>query len=35
MLFGGAPGEVLKYDEGIKTMRTLGDNMAWVMKKLG
>jgi multimeric flavodoxin WrbA len=33
--FGGAPGDVLKDDEGIRTMRTLGDNMAWLLKKLG
>lgn len=33
--FGGAPGDVLKDEEGMKTMRTLGENMAWVMKKLG
>jgi len=33
--FGGAPGEVLKDEEGIKTMRTLGENMAWPMKQLG
>ena len=33
--FGGAPGDVLKDEEGMKTMRTLGENMAWVMKRLG
>ena len=32
--FGGAPGEVLKDEEGIRTMKTLGENMAWLMKKL-
>ncbi|HEY3369802.1 MAG TPA: flavodoxin family protein [Prolixibacteraceae bacterium] len=33
--FGGAPGDVLNDAEGLQTMRTLGENMAWVMKKLG
>jgi hypothetical protein len=33
--FGGAPGDVLKDLEGIQTIRTLGENMAWVMTKLG
>ncbi len=32
--FGGAPGDVLKDEEGIRTMRTLGENMDWVMQKL-
>jgi multimeric flavodoxin WrbA len=32
--FGGAPGDVLKDAEGMQTMRTLGENMAWLMKKL-
>ena len=32
--FGGAPGDVLKDEEGMRTMRTLGENMAWLMKKL-
>jgi multimeric flavodoxin WrbA len=32
--FGGAPGDVLNDAEGLQTMRTLGENMAWVMKKL-
>ncbi|WP_370574808.1 flavodoxin family protein [Methanomethylovorans sp.] len=31
---GGAPGDVQKDEEGIRTMRTLGQNMAWLMKKL-
>lgn len=33
--FWGVPGDVLKDEEGMKTMSTLGENMAWVMKKLG
>jgi len=33
--FGSTPGDVLKDEEGMKTMRTLGENMAWLMKKLG
>jgi multimeric flavodoxin WrbA len=31
---GLAPGDVNGDDEGITTMRTLGINMAWLMKKL-
>jgi multimeric flavodoxin WrbA len=31
---GLAPGDVENDDEGIATMKTLGANMAWVMKKL-
>jgi len=31
---GLAPGDVKNDDEGIATMKTLGANMAWVMKKL-
>lgn len=29
---GGAPGEVVKDDEGMQIMRVLGKNMAWLMK---
>lgn len=32
---GMDPGDVEKDDEGILTMKNLGKNMAWVMKKLG
>ncbi|NLF40677.1 flavodoxin family protein [bacterium] len=32
---GRAPGEVEKDEEGLNTMRTLGANMAWLLKKLG
>ncbi|MFZ1898800.1 flavodoxin family protein [Methanoregula sp.] len=31
---GLAPGDVENDDEGINTMKVLGENMAWVMKKL-
>lgn len=31
---GRAPGDVNSDDEGIMTMKTLGTNMAWLMKKL-
>ena len=31
---GRDPGEVLKDAEGIQTMKTLGQNMAWLLKKL-
>jgi len=32
MAIGRTPGEVLKDDEGIQTMKTLGVNMAWLLK---
>jgi len=32
--FGRAVGEVQQDDEGIDTMRVLGQNMTWLMKKL-
>lgn len=31
---GREPGEVSKDEEGMKTMRDLGDNMAWLLKKM-
>lgn len=31
---GRDPGEVLKDEEGVQTMKSLGQNMAWLMKKL-
>lgn len=31
---GKNPGDVLNDEEGIKTMQTLGENMAWLMKKI-
>lgn len=31
---GGAPGEVLQDEEGVRTARQLGVNMAWTMEKL-
>ena len=31
---GREPGDVLKDEEGIGTMKTLGENMAWLLKKL-
>jgi multimeric flavodoxin WrbA len=31
---GMMPGEVEKDEEGLQTMRVLGQNMAWVLKKL-
>lgn len=31
---GGAPGEVEGDAEGVETMRTLGRNMAWLLKKI-
>ncbi len=29
------PGDIAADEEGIRTMRTLGKNMAWLLKKLG
>ena len=29
---GNTPDEVLRDEEGIQTMRTLADNMAWLLK---
>lgn len=34
MAYGRLPGEVSEDEEGIKTMKTLGENMAWLMKKV-
>jgi multimeric flavodoxin WrbA len=28
-------GDVEKDEEGIRTMKTLGQNMAWLLKKIG
>jgi multimeric flavodoxin WrbA len=33
-VIGRDPGDVLKDAEGIQTMKTLGENMAWLMKKI-
>jgi len=33
MGFGRNPGDVMQDAEGIETMRTLGKNMAWLLKK--
>lgn len=32
--FGAKPGDVLNDTEGIQTMKTLGENMAWLLKKI-
>ena len=32
MVHGNTPEEVLKDEEGMQTMRTLGNNMAWLLK---
>ena len=34
MVHGSKPEEVLKDEEGMQTMRTLGNNMAWLLKCL-
>jgi multimeric flavodoxin WrbA len=34
IVIGGKKGEVLKDEEGMMTMRVLGENMAWLMKKI-
>jgi len=33
-VFGRNPGEVLNDDEGMQTIKTLVENMAWLMKKI-
>ncbi len=32
---GSHPGDVLKDEEGMRTMRTLGENMLWLLKRIG
>ena len=32
--YGLAPGEAMQDSEGMQTMRTLADNMAWLLKKI-
>ena len=32
--YGLAPGEATQDTEGMQTMRTLADNMAWLLKKI-
>jgi multimeric flavodoxin WrbA len=32
---GLAPGDVERDEEGIRTMKILGQNMAWLLKKIG
>ena len=34
MAYGQTPGQVKLDEEGMQTMRTLGRNMAWMIKKL-
>ena len=34
MVYGGSPEEVLQDEEGVQTMRTLGRNMAFLMKSI-
>lgn len=34
MVYGQTPGQALLDEEGMQTMRTLGRNMAWMIKKL-
>jgi hypothetical protein len=34
MVYGKDVGDVLEDDEGIRNMRNLGENMAWLLKKL-
>lgn len=35
MAVGNKAGDVLNDDEGMKTMQNLGENIAWVLKKIG
>ena len=34
MVHGNTPEEVMKDEEGMQTMRTLGNNMAWLLKSI-
>ena len=34
MAYGQTPGQVAHDEEGMQTMRTLGRNMAWMIRKL-
>jgi len=34
MVYGQTPGQAERDEEGMQTMRTLGKNMAWMIKKL-
>lgn len=34
MVYGRAVGEVLRDEEGMANMRNLGENMAWLLKRL-
>lgn len=34
MVYGQMPGDVLKDEEGLTTMRNLGENMSWLLKKI-
>ena len=35
MVYGQTPGQVSQDEEGMQTMRTLGRNMAWMIKSTG
>ena len=35
MGYGREIGEVAKDDEGLANMRNLGENMAWLLNKIG
>ena len=34
MVYGQTPGQAAQDEEGMQTMRTLGRNMAWMIRKL-
>ena len=34
LAYGQTPGHVAQDEEGMQTMRTLGHNMAWMIRKL-
>ena len=34
MVYGQTPGQAAEDEEGLQTMRTLGQNMAWMIKRL-
>lgn len=35
IVYGKLPGEALKDEEGVANMKNLGQNMAWIMKRIG
>ena len=34
MVYGKEPGDVLRDEEGMRNMQNLGENLAWLMRRL-